>query len=457
MASIRNAPSEKTAVVVHGDKEKAYTYSSFYRMMQEFTSLISDVDSPSYQRIALVVDRSAQALAAMCSCIANRISFTMIPHKTARGIIDSQMSALMPDALFAVTESSTRMSKLSDGGQGSTGKKAEGVAYIVFTSGSSGVPKGVMISERSLSCALESIAKGTKLELCSEFLASTSFSFDIAYFELLYPLLTEKCVHLASEKYASNPHLLANLIQRGVVDAVQMTPSHLRLLGKFKKNYEFLDGVKVLLVGGELFPSELVPVLVNTVKSVYNMYGPTEATMWCSAKRIVEHDEVTIGKPLEGVWFGIYDECGQPVRDGAAGQLMISGTQLFSGYLGDNAEWDDKSFYPTGDIAFKDRKGEYHLVGRLDNQVKINGHRIELESIETEVMKASDCVAAVARCTECGIVCYYEGDRGINVISVKRKLADRLPVCAIPRLFIKIDSLPLTESGKIDRGAILWP
>jgi amino acid adenylation domain-containing protein len=347
------------------------------------------------------------------------------------------------------------------------------LAYTIYTSGSTGRPKGVMVSHRALANTLQSMSLEPGLHAHDTLLAVTGISFDIAALELFLPLTVGARVVIASREQAADALLLANLLASCGATVMQATPATWRML---------LDGgwrgdprLKVLC-GGEALPLELARRLEGHCASLWNLYGPTETTIWSAVAPIdPAAGRVPIGPPIANTQFYILDAHLQPVPIGVHGELYIGGTSVSRGYLR-RPDLTAERFIPdpfgsqpgarlyrSGDrVRWRpDRSIEFH--GRLDDQVKIRGFRIELGEVEavTAAHPAVREAVAVARPDPAGghqLVAYVvPAEPAPSIGDLRAHLKTRLPDYMIPSAFVLIKTLPLTANGKVDRKALPAP
>lgn len=345
----------------------------------------------------------------------------------------------------------------------------DGLAYILYTSGSTGRPKGVEISHKALANFLWSMADEPGCTADDTLLAVTTLSFDIAGLELYLPLIVGGHVEIASRECAADGRLLRSRLDVGGITMLQATPATWRML--LDAGWTGTTGLKAL-VGGEALPPELVQPLLDRTASVWNMYGPTETTIWSSTQRIsAAATEITVGRPIANTGFHIMDAQLQPVPIGIAGELLVSGDGLARGYH-DRPELTAEKFvhiaplgsgapvrmYRTGDLARFRRDGQVLHLGRLDHQVKIRGYRIELGEIEAvlvthEGIRQAVVVAQDARTAAARLVAYVvpHGDSTPSPAELRAHLRVSLPDYMVPQQFVPLDELPLTLNGKIDR------
>jgi len=347
------------------------------------------------------------------------------------------------------------------------------VAYAIYTSGSTGRPKGVEITHRSLVNFLASMQAEPGLTANDVLLAVTTTSFDIAALELFLPLMVGARVVLASRDTAADGRQLRQALATSGATVMQATPATWRLL--INAGWEGTDHLTILC-GGESLPRELANELVKRGRSVWNMYGPSETTVWSTVYQVSAADgPVPLGHPVANTEVYVLDKHLQPLPVGVAGELHIGGDGVARGYLNRPDLTADKfipnpfsetpgaRLYKTGDRARHRPDGTLEFLGRLDDQVKIRGFRIELAEIEAVLASHPDVRDVVVLAREDA-----PGERrlvGYVVAAEKsppplpelyRFLRDTLPHYMIPTL-VGLDALPLSPNGKVDRRALPVP
>ncbi|HEY0602391.1 MAG TPA: amino acid adenylation domain-containing protein [Herpetosiphonaceae bacterium] len=388
------------------------------------------------------------------------------------------------------------------------------LAYLIYTSGSTGRPKGVQIPHRALSNFLLTMAQQPGLTAEDTLLAVTTLSFDIAGLELWLPLTTGAQLVLAPREVAGDGALLAERISASAASVVQATPATWQLL--LRSGWSGSDRLTILC-GGESLPRELADQLLARSAAVWNMYGPTETTIWSTIQRLAaDAAPISIGRPIANTQIYILDPQMQPVPLGVAGELYIGGLGLARGYRNRPELTADKfvpnpfasepgaRLYRTGDRARYRRDGTILLLGRSDRQIKLHGHRIELEEIEATLLEHPAVAAAAVivredRPSDQRLVAYVvgeqknketkeqanqeprtknqepgtetspsptavgEGGRGVRAwdadlsTSLRAFLRARLPSFMVPSAFVPLDALPRTPNGKLDRRALPVP
>ncbi|HEX2926907.1 MAG TPA: amino acid adenylation domain-containing protein, partial [Ruminiclostridium sp.] len=346
------------------------------------------------------------------------------------------------------------------------------LAYVIYTSGSTGKPKGVMIEHEALCNFIMGITEKIPFETEKTILALTTVSFDIFGLETILPLTRGLKIVMANEKEQKDAGLLSRLIIEHKIDMVQATPSRARIILEDERSKEIFGQIGTLMIGGEAFPDNLLVDLKKVYKGkLYNMYGPTETTIWSTVKDLTNAERVNIGQPIQNTFIYILDSNLNLKPVGCAGDMYIGGTGLARGYYG-RKELTDERFVPnpfmkgqriykTGDTARWFPNGDIEFIGRTDNQVKINGFRIELGEIEEVLKQYGGVKEAVVRKweTEAGsyLCAYIISDVKIDLAEIKGHISGRLPYYMLPQCFMQIDSLTYTPNDKIDRNALPKP
>lgn len=280
------------------------------------------------------------------------------------------------------------------------------LAYVIYTSGSTGKPKGVAVEHASLSNFLTSMSEKPGLTKDDVLLAVTSLSFDIAGLELYLPLIQGATIVLADREESASPKALKGLLIEHDVTAMQATPSTWRML--LESGWPELRQSLKVLCGGEALPNSLAQEMLEHVPAIWNMYGPTETTIWSSTSEITtEHRAITIGRPILNTQWYVLDQDLNPVPAGVAGELYLGGKGLARGYV-NRGDLTAERFLPcpfgaepggrmyrTGDLASFGIDGSLNYLGRLDNQVKLRGFRIELGEIEANLLQQNGVRDAV--------------------------------------------------------------
>ncbi|WP_433607262.1 amino acid adenylation domain-containing protein [Dactylosporangium sp. CA-139114] len=345
-------------------------------------------------------------------------------------------------------------------------------AYVIYTSGSTGRPKGVVVRHGGLANFLTAMARHVPLDGNDRLLAVTTVAFDIAALELFLPLVSGAAVILADAGEVRDPAALVALAEAAGATVMQATPALWQAV--LSVAGERLDGVRKL-VGGEALPSGLAQRLRGP--GAFNLYGPTETTIWSTLDVLCGTTPPPIGRPIRNTRVHVLDEGLRPVPPGVPGELYIAGAGLARGYLnraGLTAERfvadpfgpAGSRMYRTGDLGRRRRDGRLDFLGRVDHQVKLRGFRIELGEVET-VLAGDPGVrraAAMIRGAVPGdprLVAYLlvapDADPAAVVARARDAARRRLPEYMVPSALVVLDAWPLTPNGKLDRAALPAP
>lgn len=348
-----------------------------------------------------------------------------------------------------------------------TNALAQKIAYVIFTSGSTGEPKGVKVRKTSLLAFIKGVGKIIDFSSGKKMACFTTVSFDIFFLESIMALEKNLTVVLADENEQCNPKAMADLIRNNKIDMLQMTPSNMQLLINYDRELTSLKLVKEIMIGGEPFSLKLLHILqAKTKAKIFNMYGPTETTIWSSISDLTYSDKIDIGKPIEGTEIYIINENGKLVSDNEIGEICIAGDGIAEGYWKNEKETTARfvylpelsniRIYKTGDLGRYLQDGHLECIGRVDNQVKIRGHRIEVEEIEAVINKFDGILQSIVVPTEIGmseseLVSFYTADKEIDDSMLKKFLSTYLPSYMIPVKSQRIRAFKYTSNGKIDR------
>ena len=347
----------------------------------------------------------------------------------------------------------------------------ESLAYCIYTSGSTGKPKGVMIEHRNLCCFVNANPKNIEItnytEHASVSLALAALSFDISVMEEFIPLCNGLTVCMATEDEIHDPLALARLMNENGVDFMTCTPSFLSNIIDIEQLREPVARIKGFDFGAESFPPSLYSKIraINPTAALANGYGPTECTVSCSTKFLNDTDPITIGVPLSNVKFYVMDSANRILPVGFKGELVISGAGVGRGYVG-LPERTRKSFfringqraYRSGDLAKWTESGEIDFLGRLDNQVKLRGLRVELDEIESAInayegVRVSKVIVR-NNGSEDYLAGYFTADREVDTADLTARLRETLTAYMVPGALMQLDEMPLTPNGKIDKNRL---
>ncbi|MDK4740181.1 amino acid adenylation domain-containing protein [Rhizobium sp. CNPSo 3464] len=441
------------------------------------------------QRIALLVERSLEMIVALLAVM--KAGHTYVPMDPAhpeprlRQTLDiARVGGLICDSdeMARLAASGTpiiRTDKDAKAIGSMTGATLKSLptdttapAYIIFTSGSTGMPKGVEVSHRALTNFLLSMAKEPGFTANDTLIAVTTISFDIAGLEIYLPLISGGKVVVANRMQVQDGFALVRLINEHNATVLQATPTLWQMLTE--AGLKERPNLK-MLCGGEPLPKELAKSLLTIGGELWNMYGPTETTIWSSLQRITDADQpITIGHPIANTQLYILDQNNSIAPIGVTGELHIGGDGLANGYF-DRLDLTEKAFVPfcfatgrpkrlykTGDVGRRLADGSLQLLGRRDQQIKLRGFRIELGDIEAVVSKAEgvrQCavVAAENQKGDRSLVCYVVPTiSGIELspANLAAHAKANLPGHMVPSFWVTESELPQTANGKLDRKTL---
>jgi amino acid adenylation domain-containing protein len=385
---------------------------------------------------------------------------------------DRSEAKLPPHRTRSVSIGAATSTEISDQGTRRQSSPSN-LAYVIYTSGSTGEPKGVEIEHGAVTNFLASMKRQPGLSTGDTMLAITTLAFDIAVLEIVLPLVCGASVVIASTEKTRDGAALADLIQRRGVTVIQATPSTFRML--VDAGWMGAPQLKILC-GGEAWGAELAKSLLPRCGSLWNMYGPTETTIWSAIAKVEAGCPVAIGSPIAKTRLYVLDRALQLVPLGVPGELCIGGAGLARGYLNrpeltrerfvpdPYSEEPGARIYRTGDLVRRLRDGTLEFLGRLDHQVKIRGHRVELGEVETALERHShvkQCAVVASEDTggERRLVGYFipAGEAVATTSELHKWLSEQLPSYMIPSAFVALSSFPLTPSGKLDRKALPSP
>ncbi len=431
--------------------------------------------------VGLHLQRSPSMLAAMLGVLragaaylpldpgfpAERLKF-MVEDADAALVIDDSDNDLGLDAAHRLTLDDALATE-AIAGLRSDHRDADALAYLIYTSGSTGKPKGVRVPQRAVINFLESMRVAPGLDASSRLAAVTTLSFDIAVLELLLPLAVGADLVLVARDEASDGVALRALLEGHNVDTMQATPSTWRLL--LESGWRGGPQWKALC-GGEALPADLAEALLPRVGALWNMYGPTETTVWSTCAQVKPRQgEIVVGRPIANTQVHVLDDNGAPVPIGVSGELVIAGAGVTLGYhrrdeltaekfIADAAH-PGARMYRTGDLGRWRSDGQLQHLGRLDQQIKLRGYRIETGEIETILARHPDVaqvvVVAAARSSEDAILAAYIVPRagaGVDGNTLRAHLRGELPDYMLPTAWIEIAQVPTTPNGKVDRNAL---
>ncbi len=348
------------------------------------------------------------------------------------------------------------------------------IVYLIYTSGSTGKPKGVRITNNNLNNFVFGMKQNIDFNKEKTMVSVTTICFDIFGLELWCSLTTGMTLVIANENEQNSPILLNKLCIENNVNMIQTTPSRFSIIFEELNNIDFMKKITEILVGGESLGKRLLTkIQENSDAKIYNMYGPTETTIWSTMKDVTHENIITIGKPIANTKCYILNRNQKLLPIGIKGELYIGGEGVSKGYLNredlNNEKFIQSPFknneriYNTNDLAYIKDNGEIIHLGRDDSQIKIRGYRVELGEIE-QIIEQSGFVSQVVvqkiklKNNHSSLIAYYVANKqnktGINEKIIKNYLLRKLPQYMIPQYFIQLKEMPYTPNGKIDRKAL---
>ena len=347
---------------------------------------------------------------------------------------------------------------------------SDSLMYLIYTSGSTGKPKGVMLTHKNVHNFLVGINNVIDFKYNKTILSVTTICFDIFGLELWGGLTNGLTVVIATEDEQNNAELLNKLCIENHVEIMQTTPSRMSYFLNNDSNLEFLNYLNAILLGGESLPEKIVEDIQDKCTAkIFNMYGPTETTIWSTIKEIKDSKDISIGTPIANTKCFILDNKQNLLPPYTPGLLYIGGDGVSKGYYhlpemtlerfikSPFGSTKNKEFiYNTGDLAYYDENGNIYHLGRNDFQIKLRGYRIELGEIENKILTFEGIKETAVIANNNSLICFYTtNDSGkIKESSLISYLLEALPEYMVPAEFIKLEEMPLTPNGKLDRKAL---
>jgi amino acid adenylation domain-containing protein len=471
--------------------DEQLTYTQLNQKANQLAAFLIANNVKPNDKVAISMDRSADLIVALLAIIKagatyipldpvfpiNRINY-MLEDSAAVVLITFNMykGQYISNAKEIILDDIWTNLKSYPGTDPDIHVKGEDLIYILYTSGSTGQPKGVQIKHYNLVNFLYSMQKQPGLTAADKLLAVTTISFDIAGLELWLPLITGAQIVLADADAAKDGNALLDIISKEKITVMQATPYTWRIMLEAGWKTEKLK----VICGGEALPMDLARRILERATSLWNVYGPTETTIWSTIKQITAQDSViSIGKPIDNTSIYILDKYLNPLAAGTAGEIYIGGEGIAHGYL-NQPELTAQKFVPdpfsvepgarmysTGDLGTFAADGNLMYLSRVDAQVKIRGYRIETGEIEFNLTKEQSIKQAVvvARADNNKVdklVAYVVlNDNAVNgadnndlVHQWRDNLRLSVPDYMVPDNFVVIDVMPMTPNGKVDKKAL---
>lgn len=353
--------------------------------------------------------------------------------------------------------------------------KPNNLAYCLYTSGSTGNPKGVMVEHHGLVNLATDGDKSVQVRVftidCKCILALAALTFDVSVGEHVIGLHNGITVALASEDEITNPLLLCEMIKKNGVDGFTCTPSYINNMLDIEETYDALRQIKGFQIGAETFPKQLYRKMRdNGINArITNSYGPTEATDYTTTNFVESDEHITIGRPLPNYTVDIFDKFGNILPPKIPGELIIGGIGVARGYVGREDlnkekyfEKDGVKYYHSGDLSKWNYQGTIDFLGRMDNQVKLHGLRIELDEISNvintyEGVKQSIALVKTNTDGEEYLAAYFIASNKVDIDKLYEHIKKKLTEYMIPATMMQLDAFPMNANGKVDKKALPEP
>uniref|UniRef100_UPI0012DE9A85 non-ribosomal peptide synthetase n=1 Tax=Actinomadura flavalba TaxID=1120938 RepID=UPI0012DE9A85 len=464
----RQAAATPDGVAVVDDDGAELTYAQFDARVDATAQALIERGVGIGDRVAVILPRSVDLVVTLAAVV--RVGAAFVPIDTAypagrvQAILEDASPALVVDAPLEGAAGKPMLSRALS---------SRDAAYVIFTSGTTGRPKGVVVPHQAIVNLIAWRQKTFPIAAAERVLQKTSVGFDVAVPEFFWPLTIGAAVRLIRPEGEKDPEYLSAVLRDEPIGFVELVPTVLQAM---------LDGgfdlvaspLRHLSVGGEALPAGLGRRLQNVPGvNVWNTYGPTEAAVDATGIDLTHVDlthvpVVPIGGPVANVRAVVLDAWLRPTAPGVAGELYLGGVQLADGYIGRPgltaerfiADDSGERLYRTGDLAAWNHRGQLEFLGRVDDQVKVRGYRIELDEIRNVLEDHTDVSAAavVALDHPAGgkfLAAYVIGAAPAEALRAHAEA--RLPEYMVPTTFTRLEALPVTANGKLDRRALPAP
>ncbi|MBG0749923.1 MULTISPECIES: amino acid adenylation domain-containing protein [Pectobacterium] len=466
-------------------QEREISYRELLQRVALIQQMLAAQGITAGQRVGLHLSRQPDTVAALLACVFSQVAFVPLepdfPGERLQAIQQEAMLAAvlqdsytggsltfdcpilnLSDLPYSASDTTASVQLAQAGGP-------ETAAYMMFTSGSTGKPKGVVIGQRALQTFIHASVERLVLTDKANWLLITTLAFDISMLEVFGPLWAGGVLHLTTHEEYKDPQAVAAYLQaRPEINVLQATPAFWRMM--FKAGWQGKPDL-VALCGGEALDLRLAQRLVSRCRTLWNCYGPTEATIWSQMAQIdgatLENQHtVALGNTLAGYQHLVIDDDRHPLAEGMVGELCILGEALSSGYWQRDDLTQDRfiqqvesgqRMYRTGDKVRLLADDRYQYLGRFDDQVKLRGFRIELGEIEAQMKRIEQVQDAAVKLQgegdEAVLVGYVEYKPGSEMtkLALRKQLHQFLPAYMVPGRIVVLDKLPKTGSGKVDR------
>ncbi|WP_371876265.1 amino acid adenylation domain-containing protein [Dictyobacter vulcani] len=471
-------------------EEQALTYRELNERANQFAHHLQSLGVGPDIRVGLYLERSLEMMVAVLGVLKvggayvpldlaypqERIAYMMVDSGMKVIVTQEHLRTVLPTSTIHMCCLDTEWETIAQNPVTliDTVLDPQNAAYAIYTSGSTGQPKGVLVPHQTVANFAAAMLQQPGISDQDVCLAMTTLSFDISVLELLVPLMVGAKVIVTAQGAAVDGDYIAEILETAHVTLMQATPATWRVLQN--SNWTGKKDVK-LLSGGEGLPQDLANFLLERSAELWNMYGPTETTIWssiCKVEKAANNALVSIGRPISNTQLYVLDSALRPVPIGVAGELYIAGDGVVDGYI-DRPELTAERFianpfgeqgtrmYRTGDVASYQPNGSLLFLGRSDYQVKVRGRRIELGEIESALKRYPMIRESVVIVREDlpgnqRLVAYIVCDGAHPTLDALRQhLVSSLPEYMLPASFMFMDALPLTANGKLNRRALPIP
>jgi amino acid adenylation domain-containing protein len=464
------------------------TYKELNRQANKVRDyLLKNFNIAPDDRIGLILNRSEKMVAAIWGVLKSGAAFLPIdssyPEERIKYIVNNSgckttLAQSDFDQIFK-KDSSFNDCASEKIERHSKGISPNDLAYVIYTSGSTGLPKGILIEHHSIAnlvFSLKDILYSRFKTLVNEVLQA-SFLFDVSIKQVIASLSYGNTLHILSDDVRRDSMLMLDYLREHNIHLIDTTPIFLKTLIENELAKKLPLSLQHVIVGGERLPSQIIESFYQHEEckniTIANMYGPTETCVEVTVFNIDRNykpgsSTIPIGKPMPNTQIFILDDALNPVPTGISGRIYVSGTALARGYINHedltNEKFiihNEKRLYCTGDMGRWLSDGNIEFLGREDDQIKIRGYRIELGEIENRLLQYPSIEESVIVAKKFGdtreMIAYIKTSNELNISDIRIYLKNFFPDYMIPAFFVRMESLPLTVSGKIDKKALPDP
>lgn len=441
-------------------KEHSLTYAELDNEVNKLANyLISERNVGVEQKIPLLLQRSEKMIIAILGVLKAGAAYVPVSPKYPQDRIDYIIDACKSS--FIIDDDFMRTKFPEDTRRPRVKINKNNLAYIIFTSGTTGKPKGVMVEHGNLSNFVVEVSRMPHSGMTPGIINGAFFDyvFDASIHDLIRPFTMGESVVMLDTNLIYDVDKFIRVLAHYRINAIGMTPS---LAGKL--DLSRVPSMKFIHCGGEVITTEVIDKYTNTNIQINNCYGPTETTILSFVNNDVK--DLSIGKPISGVYPFVLDDEKQLSPFGAVGNLYIGGNQVTRGYLNQPEEtkkrylvnpFGEGLIYDTGDLVRRLENGSYEYYGRKDQQVKIRGFRIELTEVEKQLQTIQDINQVAIIVHKENLVAYYTSSKTLDPNSINEYLNKHLPSYMIPIAYMHIKEIPVTINGKLDKKRLPKP